>query len=142
MRASVTLQQEVAEQLLKDSKYRVMVFCTTQSSGYSDIAFPHQVELKCNGEDVKANLRGLKNKPGSTRPADITQFIRKKQPAFRNEVELVYALTNKVRLFPLSVLHFTPSLPLHSCPISYKEIRILTGETCNAEVPHGRQLRG
>ncbi|ETN40859.1 uncharacterized protein HMPREF1541_05139 [Cyphellophora europaea CBS 101466] len=96
-RATVILPQDVAEQLQRDNKARVMVFCTADNTGYkaSDITFPHQVELKCNGEEVKANLRGLKNKPGSTRPADITQFIRKKQPAFRNEVEMVYALTNK-----------------------------------------------
>lgn len=97
-RMTVVLPPDVAEQIQKDSKYKVMVFCTSDAPGYkpSDIAFPHQVELKCNNEDVKANLRGLKNKPGSTRPADITPLLRKKVPNFRNEVELVYALTNKV----------------------------------------------
>lgn len=100
VRATIQLPPEVADQLQKDSKHRVMVFCTTANSGYSDIVFPHQVELKCNGEDVKANLRGLKNKPGSTRPADITHLIRKKTPGYRNEIEMVYALTNKVRPSP------------------------------------------
>jgi E3 SUMO-protein ligase PIAS1 len=97
-RVSVVLPQDVADQIQKNTRYRVMVFCTSDPASYkaSDIAFPHQVELKCNGEDVKANLRGLKNKPGSTRPADITHLLRKKQLGYRNEVEMVYALTNKV----------------------------------------------
>lgn len=77
-----------------------MVFCAAE--GFQpfhrefDISFPHNVELKCNGDDVKANLRGLKNRPGSTRPADITNLIRKKAN-YQNTVEMVYALTTKVR---------------------------------------------
>lgn len=77
-----------------------MVFCAAEGfqplSKESEIAFPHNVELKCNSDEVKANLRGLKNKPGSTRPADITHLIRKKAN-YPNSVEMVYALTTKVR---------------------------------------------
>ena len=76
-----------------------MVFCAADNNmppfTQSEIAFPHQVELKCNLDEVKANLRGLKNKPGSTRPADITPFIRKKA-GYLNEVQMTYALTQKV----------------------------------------------
>lgn len=77
-----------------------MVFCAADTGlnhfSASDVAFPHQVELKVNLDDVKANLRGLKNKPGSTRPADITSFIRKKA-GYNNQVTMTYALTQKVR---------------------------------------------
>ena len=77
-----------------------MVFCAADNTlppyAQSEIAFPHQVELKCNLDDVKANLRGLKNKPGSTRPADITSLLRKKV-GYLNEVQMTYALTTKVR---------------------------------------------
>lgn len=89
-----------------------MVFCAADGfqplSKESEIAFPHNVELKCNSDEVKANLRGLKNKPGSTRPADITHLIRKKAN-YPNSVEMVYALTTKVRpmLFPLSFCYFS-----------------------------------
>jgi PINIT domain len=68
----------------------------------SDIAFPHQVELKCNDQEVKGNLRGLKNKQGSTRPADITSYLRKKVQNYPNVIEMVYALTTKVIPFPMS----------------------------------------
>jgi E3 SUMO-protein ligase PIAS1 len=99
---SVSLSADIATKLQNDELYRVMVFCAadtglTQFSA-SDVAFPHQVELKVNLDEVKANLRGLKNKPGSTRPADITSFIRKK-PGYNNQVTLTYALTQKVRLY-------------------------------------------
>lgn len=86
-----------------------MVFCAHDTGlnhlSASEIAFPHQVELKVNLDDVKANLRGLKNKPGSTRPADITSFIRKKA-GYNNQVTLTYALTQKVcPLFLLPHVH-------------------------------------
>jgi hypothetical protein len=73
-----------------------MVFCAADNQGQQDISFPHQSEIKVNGGEVKANLRGLKNKPGSTRPVDITKELRLKIPQYSNNVELTYALTNKV----------------------------------------------
>jgi E3 SUMO-protein ligase PIAS1 len=97
-RANIDLRPEDAELLNKDANYRVMVFCSADvpASTPTEISFPHQVELKCNGNEVKANLRGLKGKHGSTRPADITSFIKKKIPGYQNILEMVYALTNKV----------------------------------------------
>ncbi|KIW47067.1 hypothetical protein, variant 1 [Exophiala oligosperma] len=98
-RLTITLGQQVASQLETDSSYRVMVFCAgegfTPFSRESEIAFPHNVELKCNSDEIKVNLRGLKNRPGSTKPADVTDFIRKKPPNYPNSVEMIYALTTK-----------------------------------------------
>lgn len=79
-----------------DKSLRVMVFCAGDRTGVQDISFPHQSEVKVNGGEVKANLRGLKNKPGSTRPVDVTHLLRLKPPNYDNRVELVYALTQKV----------------------------------------------
>ncbi|OJD23242.1 hypothetical protein ACJ73_05402 [Blastomyces percursus] len=94
----VVLSAMNAGRLQSDPSWRVMVYCAADSGltqyTKSDIAFPHQVELKANLDDVKANLRGLKNKPGSTRPADITSFIRKKA-GYANHVVMTYALTQK-----------------------------------------------
>ena len=61
----------------------------------SEVAFPHQIEVKVNGDEVKANYKGLKNKPGSVRPVDITDFIRK-APEYANQISVTYALTTKV----------------------------------------------
>ncbi|KDN68394.1 putative MIZ/SP-RING zinc finger [Colletotrichum sublineola] len=80
--------------VLEDRSLRIMVFCAADNSGTQDISFPHQSEIKINGSEVKANLRGLKNKPGSTRPVDITSYLRLKNDN-RNLVEFTYALTQK-----------------------------------------------
>lgn len=84
------------QRCVEDSSYRIMVFSAADSSGVQHIAFPHQSELKVNGGEFKANLRGLKNKPGSTRPVDITSALRLRS-SYTNNVEFTYALTTKVK---------------------------------------------
>lgn len=75
---------------------RVLVFCANGTTPIQDIAFPYQCELRVNGEEVKANLRGLKNKPGSTKPVDVTHLLRFRPPSYTNRIEVTYALTQKV----------------------------------------------
>ncbi|KAI1096461.1 zf-MIZ-domain-containing protein [Rostrohypoxylon terebratum] len=77
------------------SPMRVMVFCGDDNTGPQDIQFPQNAELKVNGADIKHNLRGLKNKPGSTRPVDITQHLRWRPNTYSNNIEFTYALTQK-----------------------------------------------
>ena len=72
-----------------------MVFCAAGNSGVQDIAFPHNCEIKLNGGEVKANLRGLKGKPGSTKPVDITDLLRLKPNTYNNNLDFIYALTSK-----------------------------------------------
>ena len=77
---------------------KIMVYCAADPISpftRADIAFPYQVEVRVNGDEVKANLRGLKNKPGSTRPADITNLVRKRA-GYENMMIVTYALTQKV----------------------------------------------
>ncbi|KAI9746427.1 MAG: SUMO ligase siz1 [Claussenomyces sp. TS43310] len=82
---------------VEEKSLRVMVFCASEGGlGYNqDVAFPYQSEIKVNGGEIKANLKGLKNKPGSTRPVDITDALRLKPAAYTNNVDLTYALTTK-----------------------------------------------
>ncbi|KAI9147941.1 E3 SUMO-protein ligase pli1 [Paramyrothecium foliicola] len=82
------------QKCLTDKSYRVMIFCASEITGVQHVAFPHQSELRVNGGDIKANLRGLKNKPGSTRPVDITSALRLR-PNYINNIEFTYALTTK-----------------------------------------------
>ena len=84
------------QQCATDANMRVMVFCAAGTTSPQEIVFPHQSELKVNAGEVKANLRGLKNKPGSTRPVDITDLLRLKPPQYANNVDFTYALTQKV----------------------------------------------
>ncbi|KAG9235504.1 PINIT domain-containing protein [Amylocarpus encephaloides] len=78
-----------------DPSLRIMVFCAGDDKGRQEIVFPHQSEIKVNTGEVKANLRGLKNKPGSTRPVDITKELRLNPATYSNVVEMTYALTSK-----------------------------------------------
>ncbi|KAK1832276.1 E3 SUMO-protein ligase pli1 [Podospora conica] len=91
-----------------DPSMRLLVFCAGGNTGTQDISFPHQSELKVNGGEVKANLRGLKNKPGSTRPADITTYLRLKPGNYVNVIEFTYALTNKKYFIELVLCKATP----------------------------------
>ncbi|EPS26074.1 hypothetical protein PDE_01010 [Penicillium oxalicum 114-2] len=94
----ITLNMATATDLQNDPNLRVMIYCAADSGlkqyTKSDIAFPHQVELKANLDEVKANLRGLKNRPGTTQPADVTTHLRKKAN-YPNNVVMTYALTTK-----------------------------------------------
>ena len=87
----------VLQRCVSEKSMRIMVFCAAEMQGLQDIAFPHQSEIKVNNEEVRANLRGLKGKPGSTRPVDITGYLRLKQSNYENNIEFTYALTTKVK---------------------------------------------
>ncbi|OLN81581.1 E3 SUMO-protein ligase pli1 [Colletotrichum chlorophyti] len=97
--------------VLEDKTLRIMVFCAAENTGHQDIAFPHQSEIKVNGNEVKANLRGLKNKPGSTRPVDVTSYLRLKNDN-RNLVEFTYALTQRKFYIALYVCKITTAQEL------------------------------
>ncbi|KAL8923399.1 MAG: hypothetical protein Q9172_003148 [Xanthocarpia lactea] len=102
----ITLKPDVADKLISEPNLRVMVFCASEPiSHFSkvDIAFPHQVEIKVNLDEVKASLRGLKNRAGSTRPADITNLLRKRAN-YENTMTLTYALTHKEFYFVVSLV--------------------------------------
>jgi E3 SUMO-protein ligase PIAS1 len=96
------------DKCIADSKtWRIMVFCAGEPNGVQQIAFPHQAELRVNSGDIKANLRGLKNKPGSTRPVDITDAIRLKQGNYMNSIDFTYALTSKKFYIVLNLCRVT-----------------------------------
>lgn len=100
MQKTINLRADIADRLNQSSTIRAMIYCAADSlsSPFSrvDIAFPHQIEIKVNQDEVKSNLRGLKNKAGSTRPADITNLLRKRA-GYENHMVVTYALTTKVR---------------------------------------------
>ncbi|KAI9284974.1 PINIT domain-containing protein [Umbelopsis sp. AD052] len=72
-------------------------FCTAADSFNSKLPalmeYPPICELKVNGQIVGGSLRGLKNKPGTVNPPNITPLVQLSQA--RNHVELVYANTQK-----------------------------------------------
>jgi E3 SUMO-protein ligase PIAS1 len=110
---SVSRYPSLAKVSKDGDSHKVMVFCANDGQGAQDITFPHQSEIKVNGGDVKANLRGLKNKPGSTRPVDISTYLRYTPEQYSNTVEMTFALTNKAGAIHVSKR--SPSISLH-CP--------------------------
>ena len=95
----ITLDQTVVDRLKRDPSLRIMLYCAATSGitqySFLDIAFPGQLEVKVNLDEVKSNFKGLKNKPGTTKPADITDNIRK-VAGYQNVLTVTYALTSKV----------------------------------------------
>ncbi|KAL1302504.1 hypothetical protein AAFC00_002893 [Neodothiora populina] len=105
---NINLNNAVCERLRADPKLRVMVYCTaaTPIASYAavDISFPGQIEVKVNGDDVRSNFKGLKNKPGTTKPADITDLVRK-APGYNNNLQITYALTTKKYTVVVNLVH-------------------------------------
>lgn len=87
-----------SQRLRGDSSLRLFLFSAMEQTlnPYSrlDITFPSQIEVKVNNEEVRANFKGLKGKTGSTRPVDITDFVRK-NTGYKNQLQITYALTQK-----------------------------------------------
>lgn len=96
---TMSLSQTQVDRIKMDPSLRIYLFCcsdaTTGAHSGVDVAFPHQLEIKVNGEEVKANYKGLKNKPGTTRPADITSFCRTKLASYANQISVMFALTTR-----------------------------------------------
>jgi E3 SUMO-protein ligase PIAS1 len=116
-RHTVTIQVKpmdypILSSVQTDKSLRVMVFSCEmdQTQPRHDILFPYQSEIKVNGGEIKANLRGLKNKPGSTRPVDITDALRLRQIGYANNIEMTYALTTKAGV-PIQVSSLASPIP-------------------------------
>ncbi|OBZ79736.1 E3 SUMO-protein ligase pli1 [Grifola frondosa] len=81
-------------------KYQLRLYCTS-STYYSPsgafrtmtapcpIEFPPTCEVRVNGIQLTANLKGLKKKPGTAPPPDLGKSVRM-PPGASNRVEIVY----------------------------------------------------
>lgn len=67
--------------MIKDLGYKVYLFSgvfnekDTAGTDFKVIYFPYPCSLECNGSKIKANTKGIKNKPGTTNPVDITDHV-------------------------------------------------------------------
>ncbi|CCH58473.1 hypothetical protein TBLA_0A06810 [Henningerozyma blattae CBS 6284] len=84
--------------LSSNKSIQLFLFCgvinTLGSQGNEYIQFPHPNEIKVNNVQIKENVRGIKNKVGTAKPANLTKYL-KAYPAV-NSVEVVYAFTKVV----------------------------------------------
>lgn len=98
---NLILTEHNSERLRNEKDLAIMLYATPDPalSPYNamvDIAFPQHLEVRINGDEIKANYKGLKGKPGTTRPVDITRAIRN-LPNYKNAIHIMWAYTDKVR---------------------------------------------
>ncbi|GAO18201.1 hypothetical protein UVI_02022680 [Ustilaginoidea virens] len=127
------------QRCINDVSYRVMIFCAGDMVGVQNVAFPHQSELKVNNDEIKANLRGLKNKPGSTRPkfyivanlckiTPVSELVSSISTRRRIPKESVVAEVNKKAQDP-DVVATSQVLSL-KCPLSYMRLEVPCRSLC------------
>lgn len=69
------------------------MFTKTDSGKKSFIQFPQPLEIHFNKNLIKENVKGIKNKPGTARPANLTKFVR--QSPHNNSLEVIYAFSTE-----------------------------------------------
>ncbi|CEP62873.1 uncharacterized protein LALA0_S06e05820g [Lachancea lanzarotensis] len=95
-----TLNKEEATLFERDdshSRIKLYLFCgvlppVADTSVPSSIQFPHPNDISFNGITLKDNVRGLKNRPGTAKPADLTPYLR---TFTENHLQLTYAFTKE-----------------------------------------------
>ncbi|KAK2480368.1 hypothetical protein H9L39_07936 [Fusarium oxysporum f. sp. albedinis] len=101
--SSVTLEDGSSlRHCIDNPSYRVLIVCAGDCVGIQDVAFPQSSQLKINGQAFPADFLGLKNKPGSVRPIDITDVLCLR-PNYTNTVEFTYGPTKRVFYFRILV---------------------------------------
>ncbi|KAJ7630889.1 PINIT domain-containing protein [Roridomyces roridus] len=92
--------EQIAKLKMDSSKYQLRLFCTSSvfyspttssyrpNTGPCLIEFPPTCEVRVNGVQLTANLKGLKKKPGTAPPPDIGKYVR--LTTVPNKVEMIY----------------------------------------------------
>ncbi|KAH9486987.1 E3 SUMO-protein ligase pli1 [Psilocybe cubensis] len=93
-----TLTADQSTKMKTSSKFQLRLFCTSSvffpgmgsfraGNFPCPMEFPPTCEVRVNGTQITANLKGLKKKPGTAPPPDITKYSR---TTGTNRVEMVY----------------------------------------------------
>lgn len=78
-----------------NGKYKLLLFSgelqTQDANGFTFVQFPAPNEIRMNNHQIKDNVKGLKNKPGTAKPANLTPYVKPfTEP---NTLEFIYAFT-------------------------------------------------
>ncbi|GJJ71198.1 E3 SUMO-protein ligase PIAS1 [Entomortierella parvispora] len=123
-----TIPPLLASHLQSDPNFQLMVFCGWADGAINTPAlmeFPHVCEIKVNGRVLEANLRGMKNKPGTVSPANITKYCKLTAGEF-NKVEFIYA--NSTKRYYVST-HLVKKTPVEAIVAEIERGKFLSKET-------------
>ncbi|KAJ3538088.1 hypothetical protein NM688_g6572 [Phlebia brevispora] len=94
-----TITNDISAKLASTNpKYQLRLYCTSStyySTGFRQtnapcpIEFPPTCEVRVNGQQLNANLKGMKKKPGTAPPPDLGKHLRL-TVGISNRVEMVY----------------------------------------------------
>ncbi|CCD23776.1 SUMO ligase NFI1 NDAI_0C01150 [Naumovozyma dairenensis CBS 421] len=84
------------ELLNSSENYKVLLYCgpthlPSQNNKKEPIMFPFPNEIVFNSIPIKDNVRGLKNKIGTAKPADLTPHLKKNSTTATNVLDFIYA---------------------------------------------------
>jgi len=90
------LRSDILDKIRNGKQYRVLLYCATEEALRvpAQITFPGSIEVRVNDTEIKANFKGLKNKPGTTRPADVTTYLFQNSHQ-ENRIAITWALSNR-----------------------------------------------
>lgn len=95
-------------------RYQLRLYCTSSQyyiqtgtsfrAAVCPIEFPPTCEVRVNSQSLVTNFRGIKKKPGTAPPADITALTKRGTAGLFNQLEMVYvnsaqAVAGKVSQF-------------------------------------------
>ncbi|CUM63366.1 uncharacterized protein PRCAT00000939001 [Priceomyces carsonii] len=95
----------------KNNRIKFYLLCGVQSnkspsSTEAPLQFPNPLELHVNGRLLKENVKGIKGRPGTAKPADITLYIKGNPRA--NKIQMVYTTSSETYLLYLFIVDSIP----------------------------------
>jgi len=100
------LNKDEFHSLKTDQKSRLYLLCgmvnVLGTRGKETIQFPSPNEIQMNNQIVKANVKGIKNKKGTTKPVDITPYLKSDNSI--NIFQYIYAFTTTEYLIYLYIV--------------------------------------
>ena len=105
-----------AHSLFHRPRYQLRLYCTSSQyyiptgtafrAAVCPIEFPPTCEVRINSQPLGTNFRGIKKKPGTAPPADVTALTKRGTAGTFNQVEMVYvnsaqAVAGKVNRYEL-----------------------------------------
>ncbi|CAH1758698.1 6708_t:CDS:2, partial [Entrophospora sp. SA101] len=91
----------------KDIKKRNQLLDYGKNQQEALVEFPNICLIRVNKTNIETNLKGIKNRPGTVHPQDITKFCRL-DISYENKIEFYYENTSKKYILVLNLVKRVP----------------------------------